>query len=282
MPCPAGTPAWIDDLGQACGIRLRGPDVEVWYGALALGAAHATAADNLRARLGRPQWRRHRLRRHLARADLRHPAVAPQIGRDARAPHLRPAHARRHGRLLAAAQRAAGGDPVPQARLRRGLRRLEQEHPPEPVRHPRGGGRSQVHDARQGVRGRARRLDGRRRPLPDQSLRRQACRPGPGPAARRLPHGDDAPVRARLRRDLHRRALQADADYVLSVLARAGGAQAARGDQHQGELHAAAGSAAAHRHSHRAATTTATTPATAPASSPEPPPAAPAAPSPAP
>ena len=40
---------------------------------------------------------------------------------------------------------------------------------------------------------------------------------------------------------------------VLAVLARAGGAQAARGDQHQGELHATAGSTAAHRYNHRAA-----------------------------
>ena len=43
---------------------------------------------------------------------------------------------------------------------------------------------------------------------------------GPGPPARRLPHGDDAPVRARLRRDLHRRALQADAD-LRSIRSRA-------------------------------------------------------------
>ena len=77
----------------------------------AIRAADAPPAHRLRARLRRDQRHHHRLRRRLARADLRNLAEPPQVGRDHRPSHLRAAHARRHGRLLHAPQCGARRDP---------------------------------------------------------------------------------------------------------------------------------------------------------------------------
>ena len=82
-------------------------------------------------------------------------------------------------------------------------------------------------------------LDGRRRPLSHQGLRPQARRRGCRAHTRRVPDAAAASVHSRLRRDVHGRAVQADALVVLAVLQRQSRAQAAGGDQHQGQLHPA-------------------------------------------